>query len=124
MSVTPEKVEGQRSAAPREADRYDPMTGRPVQRARYDTETGKPLRSGHTSFIPPFRGWGYWAMYGAWGAFNAMMAWFVSSIPPSEMDGTESSPGQLAAMAIIMFILGAGVIALANFGYRKARHLP
>lgn len=124
MSVTPEKVEDRRSAAPHEADLYDPITGKPRLRARYDTETGQRLRSRHTSLVPPFRGWGYWAMYGAWGVFNALMAWIASTVPPSEMNGTDSGPGQLAGVAIFFFVIGAGVIALANFGYRKARHLP
>ena len=124
MSMTPEQVEDQHSAAQPDADRYDPMTGKSLRRARFDPQTGQRLHSRHTAFIPPFPGLGYWAMYGAWGVFNVLMAWFTSSISPSEMDGTKSTPGELAGMAIVIFAIGAGVIALANYGYRKVRHLP
>lgn len=119
-SATPPHLFDPRTGEP--LARFDPQTGEPL--GRFDPQTGKPLHTPHTSFFPSMPAWGYLTIHGAWALFNVMMILITSSMSAADWDGTVPSTGMLIGVGVMFWVIGATIIAAANFGIRKVRHLP
>ena len=115
MLETPTKVE--QAEMKSEADLFDPMTGKPL--VRYDPKTGDPIHAAHTGFLPPMPAWGYLGTHVGWALFNVLCAFLASTSTQSN-----ATAANVTVTAVFFWAIGASVIALVSFFYRKRHQLP